>query len=153
MLFGIAMNQTASTVAIIAQMITPAIFILACGNLLGSTTNRVARVFDRSRSLIEEARGHTAQSSEHEFIRQELEIYKKRAYALEYAMTFFYAAIGFFVAASLFVAISVAVPELVWLPTALTVIGALLVLAGSIASLIEVRLATGVVRALIDRSL
>ncbi len=153
MLFGLALHQTASAVAIIAQMITPAIFILACGNLLASTVSRVARVFDRSRVLIDEARTHTAHSTEHVFLRAELEIYKRRAYALEYAMTLYYTAIGFFVAASLFVAISVIAPVVAWLPTALTVVGALLVLGGSIASLIEVRLATGAVRSLIDRSL
>ncbi len=153
MLYGLAMNQTGSAVAIIAQMITPAIFILACGNLVASTVTRVARVVDRSRLLLDESHAHTAQSEAHTFIAAELDVYKRRAELLEGALTYYYAAIGTFVLASLFVAISALVSAVLWIPTALTVIGAILVLLGALGSLREVRLATGTTRKLIDRAL
>ncbi|MDE2480898.1 MAG: DUF2721 domain-containing protein [bacterium] len=147
------MQQTGSVVAIIAQMITPAIFILACGNLVASTMSRVARVVDRSRLLLDESHAHTEHSEAHTFITTELDVYKRRAVLLENALTLYYSAIGTFVLASLFVALSALIAAVLWVPTALTVFGAVLVLFGALASLREVRLATGTTRKLIDRAL
>ncbi len=146
------MHESAAVVAIISQMITPAIFILATGNLIGGGIARIARVVDRSRVLVDRLPSEK-DSEDYRSAKRVLESYKRRTIALEYSLTAYYSAVGFFVAASLFVALSAFARLLVAVPTALTVIGALLVFAGSMSALIEIRIATGHIRNDIDREL
>src|SRR5579862_7065463 len=104
---GIALGKTAPIVAVIAQMITPAIFILATGNLLNSAMQRIARVFDRARDLIRQANEHweNGDLAAFEIITEELRSYRHRAGWLDRALTFYYVAIGLFVLASLAIAL------------------------------------------------
>ena len=146
------LHESAAVVAIISQMITPAIFILATGNLIGGGMTRLGRVVDRARALVPQLpQDKTTQA--YAQARIILESYKRRSSALEAALTAYYAAVGLFVAASLFVAISAFATALVGVPTILTVIGALLVFAGAMSSLAEIRIATGHVRKEIDLEL
>jgi hypothetical protein len=151
MFFGTALHETQAAVAVISQMIAPAIFILACGNLLNSAQVRVGRVVDRARALLEDLPSTGETSAERSFILEELDIYRRRSSYLESAMTSMYAAIAIFVGSSLLVAINVLVPQILWLPTITTVLGALFLLFGSMQSLLEVRLATGMLRVEIER--
>ena len=154
--FGIALGQTAPIVALIAQMITPAIFILATGNLVNSAMQRIARVFDRARDLI--VRANTAREkgdeSAFELMREELRSYRNRAGWLDRALTLYYVAIGLFVLASLAIALNAIIGDrLAYAPATLTVFGALSLLGGSLAILIETRLASGVLRREIDQGI
>jgi hypothetical protein len=131
-------------------MITPAIFILACGNLLSSAQVRVGRIVDRARALIVELESTTA-PAEREFVIGQLDLYRRRSMALERAMGFLYGSIACFVVSSLLVALTVVLPQLVILPTITTVAGAVLVLAGAMNALAEMRMANGLLRAEIER--
>lgn len=144
------LHQTQEAVAIISQMITPAIFILACGNLVSSTQIRVGRIVDRARVLIAQLDEETDES-EREFAIAQLDLYRRRSTYLERAMEFFYSSIAIFVVSSLLIAFTVVFPQLVILPTLTTVFGAVLVFLGAMNALSEMRLATGLLRAEIDR--
>lgn len=136
-------------------MITPAIFILATGNLINGALTRVARIVDRTRHFFTRAR--EIRETDPEGFREilsELQTYKKRSAAVEFALSVYYLAIGLFVAASLSVALDVfGGGRLPWLATILTILGACAVLAGSLSMLVEVRLATGTLRREIDREI
>jgi hypothetical protein len=155
MIFGMALRQSAAVVAVISEMITPAIFILATGNLINGSLTRVARIVDRARQQIERANElkDTDPQGFHEIL-NELQLYKKRSSVAEFALSAYFSAIGLFVAACLSVALDVfSGGRLPWLATALTIVGASAMFAGSIANLIEVRLATGTLRREIDREI
>ena len=66
-------------------------------------------------------------------------------------MGFLYGSIACFVVSSLLVALTVVLPQLVILPTITTVAGAVLVLAGAMNALAEMRMANGLLRAEIER--
>jgi hypothetical protein len=154
--FSIALGQTAPIVALIAQMITPAIFILATGNLVNSAMARIGRVFDRARALIERAK-EARESGDHatfELMQEELRSYRHRADWLDRALTFYYVAIGLFVLASLSIALNALIGDrLAYAPAIITVLGAMSLLGGSLAILTEARLATGVLRREIDQGI
>ena len=155
MLFNLTGHQSAAVVAVISQMITPAIFILATGNLINGAFTRVGRIVDRTRQYFTRARElRDTDPSAFQEILEELQIYKRRSAVVEFALSVYYLAIGLFVAASLSVALDVfSEGRLPWLATALTILGAIAVFSGSIAMLVEVRLATGTLRREIDREL
>lgn len=142
-------------VAVISQMITPAIFILAAGNLINGAITRVGRIVDRTRAYFTRARElHATDPIAYRALLSELQILKRRSAAVEFALAMYYAAIGMFVAASLSVALDVFTGGRVpWLATGLTILGACAVFAGSMAMLVEVRLATGTLRREIDREM
>jgi hypothetical protein len=149
------MNQSAAVVAVISQMITPAIFILAVGNLINGALTQVARAVDRVRALLEQAAAcKGADEALYQRTLELLHIHQRRTKLVEFSLSCYYSAIGLFVAASLSVAVDVFTANHVpWLATALTVIGALSLLSGSVSMLIEVRLATSTVRLEIDREI
>lgn len=154
--FSIALGQTAPIVALIAQMITPAIFILATGNLVNSAMQRIARVFDRARKLIERANDAREKGdlATFQILSEELRSYRRRAGWLDRALSYYYVAIGLFVLASLAIALNAVIGDrLPYAPAALTVGGAVALLSGSLAILIEARLATGLLRREIDQGI
>jgi hypothetical protein len=144
-------KETQAAVAVISQMIAPAIFIMASGNLVNSTQARIGRIVDRARALLVQLESIDAPSARWTDLTRELDIYRRRSMHLERAMMAFYGAIATFVLSSLIVGLSVIVPYLVWVPTITTGVGAILLLAGSMSSLFEVRLAAGMLRTEIER--
>lgn len=147
------MHDSAAVVAVISQMITPAIFILAAGNLINGSITRVARVVDRTRTLFKALPPEEADPAAYKAAMVQLTGYRRRARALESSLTAYYVAVGLFVAASLFVAISVFAPFLIAVPTVLSVAGAVSVFAGAMYSLMEIRIATNGLRREIDEEL
>lgn len=148
------MGQTSPVVALIAQMITPAIFILATGNLVNSAMQRIVRVVDRARELITRANELHAKGDNdaYAFVCTELQNYRTRAGWIERSLSLYYFAIGLFVLASLSIPLNVVTGDhLQWAATILTVLGAIALLGGSFAFFIETRLATGLLRREIDR--
>jgi hypothetical protein len=139
----------ASGTSIISAMITPAILLLASGNLVTSTLTRIARVFDRAREIID--RIHVARRADDPVQVERLEVmlrsYLRRTSLLERALSAYYLAIGLFVAASLAIAFdNIIGHDVPWLSIALVVIGAVLLLLGSLAIFLETNLAAGVLR-------
>jgi len=139
----------ASGISIISAMITPAILLLASGNLVSSTLTRIARVFDRAREIIDRARAARAAGDAlaAELLEGLLRSYLRRTSLLERALSAYYLAIGLFVAASLAIAFDNIIGHIVpWLSIAFVVAGAILLLLGSLAIFLETNLAAGVLR-------
>ncbi|HEY8322437.1 MAG TPA: DUF2721 domain-containing protein [Candidatus Baltobacteraceae bacterium] len=140
---------SASGISIISAMITPAILLLASGNLVSSTLTRIARVFDRAREIIDRARAARAADDAlaAELLEGLLRSYLRRTSLLERALSAYYLAIGLFVAASLAIAFDNIIGHIVpWLSIAFVVAGAILLLLGSLAIFLETNLAAGILR-------
>ena len=141
------------SLSIISAMITPAILILASGSLVASTLTRLGRVVDRARTLIdrlEECRA-SGDSAGCESLVDLLRIYRRRSLFVGRALSAYYAAIGFFIVTSLMIAMDNFIrPFVPWLPVALSVIGVVLLLLGTIALVVETNLASGMLARELD---
>ena len=139
-------NTPQSSLTIISAMITPAILILASGNLVASTLTRLGRIVDRARALGDHlaAHGQAMGGSASAELVDILRNYRRRSIFVARALSAYYAAIGFFIVTSLTIALDNVVQTLVpWLAVVLTVIGVLLLLLGTLALVIETNLASG----------
>src|SRR5213593_3732591 len=99
--------DTASAIAVLTAMITPAVLISACGSMILSTSVRLGRVVDRVRSLSDrlEEIVHDDQQTEMNKERQavifeQLDKLTSRARILQRCMVTFYLSLGAFVATS-----------------------------------------------------
>ncbi len=143
------LTSVTSGLTIVSAMVTPAILILASGNLVASTLTRIARVVDRARVLIDlmnqsAAANDRAAVAHHQAA---LHVFVRRSVLLERALSGFYMAIGLFVLSSLSVILEVLRPEFSRIvTTGLVVLGALVLLYGAINVFLETRLATGLLR-------
>ena len=135
-----------SSLAIISAMITPAILILASGNLVASTLTRLGRIVDRARALGHHLASHSQamSGSASAELTDILRMYRKRSIYVARALSAYYGAIGFFIVTSLTIALDNVMRSLVpWLAVVLTVMGVLLLLLGTLALVIETNLASG----------
>jgi hypothetical protein len=101
------LTTLAPTLGVLTAMITPAILILAAGQLITSTSNRLGRVVDRVRVLsdsfetLETGEPKTAFVEERRrHIFDQLGKLARRARLLQLSMTFYYLALAAFVATS-----------------------------------------------------
>lgn len=137
------MVDTSSSLQVLTAMITPAVLISACGTLIFSTSTRLSRVVDRVRSLA--AQLHTQQPAELDQQNQMLEQLSsvaRRVVLLRSAMTCFYLATGLFVATSIAVGvITIAGSGYGWVAFVLALIGAAVLLIGSILLISEAQIA------------
>jgi hypothetical protein len=130
-------------------MITPAILILATGNLVASTLTRLGRITDRARVLIQLRRDYRLHedfqgASAYDGL---LRGYVRRAWLVERALSAYYLAIGLFVAASLAIAFDAAVHNaLPWLASSFVVAGAILLLIGTLLVFLETSKAYNLLR-------
>lgn len=138
-----------SSLSIISAMITPAILILATGNLVASTLTRVGRVFDRARIIMDRLEEciRNGDQTRADLYSDLLKDYRVRASLTERALTIFYGSIGFFVTASLAIGFDNFIHDTIpWLATLLTVLGAVLLLCGTLALFLETNFAAGLLR-------
>jgi hypothetical protein len=129
---------------VLTTMITPAVLISACGALILSTSVRLGRVVDRVRSLADRFEELARKQPEEIVLYEErleltftqLDWLTSRARHLQRAMTTFYIALGLFVATTVtigFVGITGTLGgQFNWVPVALGMIGAGLLLVGTI---------------------
>jgi len=139
-------HEPQTSLAIISAMITPAILILASGNLVASTLTRLGRIVDRARALGDylalHGKGLTDGASAE--LTDILRNYRRRSILAARALSAYYAAIGFFIVTSLIIALDNFMQSIVpWLAVVLTVVGVLLLLLGTVALVIETNLASG----------
>lgn len=147
---------------VLTTMITPAVLISACGALILSTSVRLGRVVDRVRALSDRFE-ELAQKRPDDVVLYEprleltftqLDWLTSRARHLQRAMTAFYLALGLFVATTVtigFVGITgKAGGEFHWVPVALGMIGAGLLLVGTILLGFEATLALRSIHAEMD---
>jgi Protein of unknown function (DUF2721) len=142
-------NHSESYLPIISEMITPAILILAAGSQVNSTLTRLARIVDRTRVLIDMVAIARKQSDLHgvQTAISWFPLYHRRVSLAERALTMFYLSIGMFVASSLAITVDHFLSDTVpWLSVALVVIGAIFLLTGTVALVIETHIAAGSLR-------
>lgn len=155
-MFGTALNPALPVVTIISAMIAPAIFILAVGNLLNSVLQRLVRIIDRARFVIDRVKqlDEASDAEQADFLRAELDNYRKREHLIYLTIFSFYAALACFCLSSLSVAVVVlSRAELALIPTGFAILGVLLLFGGCSTLFQETRLATGILNREIDRAL
>jgi hypothetical protein len=124
--------------SVISAMITPAILILATGNLIGTSMALHNRIIDRTRFLIQRyGEVQLTDAAQAAFIKGSILLVRQRIRLAAISISAYYLAVGCFVASSLVIAVTVALDLPHWIPAALTVVGAVLLFAGSIATFYE----------------
>lgn len=142
------MIDIGSYMGILSSMITPAVLILASGQLILTTSQRLSRVIDRVRKVSQEflqiERSSDLQSANEKKRRILYSILRKSTRRCKYltlVMTFLYLSLSLFVATSFAIGIIAVVQgELTWIPTALGMAGSLLLFASSAILIVESRL-------------
>ena len=141
------MSELNNPLSILGAMITPAVLISACGNLIVSTSMRLARIVDRVRVLsqnIEELSTDDnldfAEERVAEFERQ-LTIHTRRGRLIQLSLTSFYLALSLFVAATVALALVSLTNHMQWLPPLLGIAGTLFLFYSSVLLIAETRLA------------
>src|SRR5438445_3927353 len=153
------MDALTSSLAVLTAMITPAVLISASGTMILSTSTRLGRIVDRTRSLSDRLRRLTTEEERSEFLEEEramlygqLDKLTSRSRLLQRALTIFYLAVGIFVATS--VAIGVVSfssgPRFAWIPVVMGLIGAFFLFYGSMLLVFEARLALSTTHAEMD---
>ncbi|NNE68080.1 MAG: DUF2721 domain-containing protein [Pyrinomonadaceae bacterium] len=148
-----------STLAFLTAMITPALLISASGTLVLSTSTRLGRVIDRSRSL--ESRLNELMASENKnetvlyFRRIEavfdlLDKVTTRSRILQNALFLFYCSLALFVLTSLVIGVVGLFDAYEWLPIPVGMVGILFVFYGSVQMMREARMATSTTNAEMD---
>lgn len=145
-------NPSPLVPSIISAMITPAILILATGNLIATSMILHARIVDRTRYLIRRRiELHASDAGQAAVATALIGRSQHRLTLIGRSLSVFYLAIGFFVVASLAIAVT---SEFAWLPrsvpTIVTVVGAALLLLGALMTFYDTRLATNVTLTEID---
>jgi hypothetical protein len=151
--------DSATAIAVLTAMITPAVLISACGSMILSTSSRLGRVVDRVRSLsdrLEELhlhndRGESAMERQAAIFEQ-LDKLPSRSRILQRCMVTFYLSLGMFVATSVAIGI---VPfagggRYNVVPVALGLAGASFLFYGSILLILEARLALSTIHSEMD---
>lgn len=134
--------------AFLTALITPAIVILACANLITGCHMRLARVMDRVRTLAQMAEDiRLGKCTDHpterrQEIHAEFHSYERRGKMILIALNMLYGTVGFFVATSIAVAVDLLLgSSIAFIPVILASLGISLFLVASLLLLFENRLA------------
>ena len=137
-----------SALAFLTALITPAIVLLACANLIAGCHMRQSRVMDRVRALAQLAEDiRLGKCTDHPTERRreigaEFRFYERRGTMILIALSLLYGTVGFFVATSIAVAIDLLLESrLAYVPVILAIVGIFLFLVASLLMLLENRLA------------
>jgi hypothetical protein len=144
------------TLGVLTAMITPAILILAAGQLITSTSNRLGRVVDRVRVLSDTFEQLETGEPKTAFVEErrrhlfgQLDTLTSRARLLQLSMTSFYLALAAFVASSVIIGLLAFVtPEKQispYVPVVVALTGMVFLFTSSILLIYEARLATSAV--------
>lgn len=143
-------NLTMETLALtfLTALITPAIVLLACANLITGCHMRLSRVMDRVRTLTQMAEDiRLGKSTDHPTERRreigtEFQYYERRGKMILIALSLLYGTVGFFVATSIAVAVDLLLDtQVAFVPVGLAIVGIFLFLIASLLLLLENRLA------------
>ena len=137
-----------SAVAFLTALITPAIVLLACANLITGCHMRLSRVMDRVRTLAQLAEDiRLGRTTDHAVERRreiaaEFRFYERRGTMILIALSLLYGTVGFFVATSIAVAIDLLLGSgVAFISVTLAILGIFLFLLASLLMLLENRLA------------
>ncbi|MDQ3012561.1 MAG: DUF2721 domain-containing protein [Acidobacteriota bacterium] len=132
---------------ILSAMITPAVLISACGTLIFSTSNRLARIIDRvrdlSRTIEDLSKDEVIDFPEERLaeVERQLAIHTRRSSLIQRALTTFYLSLSLFVAATVAVGLAAVLKRDAWIPNLLGIIGTLFLFYGCVMLIAETRLA------------
>lgn len=133
-------------------MITPVVLILATGQLILTTSQRLARSVERARKLsdqyeeLAQKKEHGAAKDKKDFLFQLLLRAASRSRKLQQVMSLLYVALSFFVATSVAIGLLEALDlEAFWVPVVLGLAGAILLLYATVLLILETRIALGAV--------
>ena len=151
------MDPVPVSVAVLTQMLTPAVLISACGALILSTSIRLGRVVDRVRALSDNFE-ELAHTDAHVELRDErqvllfdlLDTLTSRARLLGRSITIFYVTLGVFVSTSVSLGVISVTRSYGWVPVALTWSGLACLLYGCVLLILEARLALSGLHAEMD---
>jgi hypothetical protein len=87
--------------AVLTAVVAPAILTNACSVLALGTGNRIARVVDRTRTIVHELGSLAESSTDYQWRVGQLELLRVRGHLLLKALRLFYAALGCFAASAL----------------------------------------------------
>jgi hypothetical protein len=126
------LNDLSEILTILSAMIAPVVLISACASVALSTSNRMARIIDRTRKLLERfegmARATTIDDSADEesmMLYDELLLSTQRSRLLQRALASLYVAMSTFIATSVVLGFVAILNEgYSWVPLALMMIGA-----------------------------
>jgi Protein of unknown function (DUF2721) len=141
------MQDVGFTWNVLTAMITPAVLISACGTLVFSTSQRLARIVDRVRDLIRiidelSTNPSIAFAEERRTeIERQLAIHARRSQYVQRSLTSLYISLGFFVAATVTIGIGSLVRQIMWVPHLLGITGTLVLFYGCLWLIAETRLA------------
>jgi hypothetical protein len=139
------MEDISIVMGVLTSMITPAIFILACGSLTLTTSQRLNRSIDRTRKISAELKEigqnkRLAAINEKKMLFGQLLKATRRASLLQRSMTLLYIALGFFTSSSLFIGlIEILNLKLTWILILLAMLGAFSLLMASFNLILETR--------------
>ena len=147
-----------NALAVLTAMITPAVLISACGALIFSTSSRLGRVIDRTRTLSERFQELAAHPEKDDMFEErrlliftQLDRQTSRARLIQRAMAAYYTALGTFVASTVTIAIfSAAARTFTWISVMLSVVGTLYMLYGAVLLIVESRMALGAIMSEMD---
>lgn len=135
------------TSEVLTAMITPAVLISAAGLLSLSTSNRLARVVDRTRLMarefeaLSEIPASPRRAAREALVLSQLNALTSRAKLVRGALTTLHLALALFILTSLLLGLAVAVGTLTWIPLVVSVAGGLCLLASSLLLVAEGRVA------------
>jgi hypothetical protein len=142
------LTDLSEILGILSAMFAPVVLISACASLVLSTSNRLARVLERTRKLLERFE-HVARSSttderaeeESMMLYDEMILSTRRTRLLQRAMASLYLATSVFITASVILGIVAIVNEgYSWLPLLLMMLGAGLMFYTSVMLIAEISL-------------
>lgn len=155
------MNSLTPTITVLSAMITPVVLILASGQLIMTTSQRLSRVVERTRKLLDWIKemvklNATEASIENEVavLFDQLHLNTKRARLLTRAMSSLYITLSIFVATSISIGIlDISKAKYTWIPVAFGIVGAGLLFYASILLIKESRLALSAVNTEMDSAI
>lgn len=155
-------TKLSQTLTILSSMIAPVVLILACGSLIANTSQRLAQVIERCRSLIDQLKevvketdpDEASMSKESALLFYLVGKASHRSRLLQVALTTLYISLGMFIATSISLGVlNVTNSRQTWFPVALSMLGALMLLYTSVLLITESSLARRALRRELDDAL
>jgi len=155
------MNNLTPTITVLSAMITPVVLILASGQLIMTTSQRLSRVVERTRKLLDWIKELTKTDATDTSIENEVAVLfeqlhknSRRARLLTRSMSCLYITLSIFVATSISIGIvDISKAKYTWIPIALGIVGAGLLFYASILLIKESRIALSAVNTEMDSAI
>lgn len=146
---------------VLSAMITPVVLILASGQLILTTSQRLSRVVERTRKLVEWIKelsktnpAETSIENEVASLFEQLHKNTRRAKLLTRAMSVLYITLSIFVATSISIGVvDISKAKYTWIPVALGIVGAGLLFYASVLLIRESRIALSAVNSEMDSTI